>query len=336
MAITTEAVEMAVVRKNILTDTVARDAYIAGVQLLKQENSAFTTADFGIGGPAAPVRTYDLFVIWHIWAMRTPVPPGGNPKMRNAAHMGPIFLPWHRVMLNLFEANLQRVLGDTGFGLPYWDWAEDGELDHPKNSAFWQPDCMGGTGTLLAPTVMDGPFAFKPAAPNGFRVRIATNQNLELVQADRGLRRVFGADEDSLPTHDHVSAALHAGAPGGNPSLATYDFTPWDRTSKGFRNCLEGWNPYGLHNQVHAWIGRDMGLASSPNDPVFYLHHCNVDRIWEGWMSRHGRTYLPGRTAPAALKGHRVDDPIISPLGGAATPGTVLDATNLFTYDVLP
>jgi tyrosinase len=41
-----------------------------------------------------------------------------------------------------------------------------------------------------------------------------------------------------------------------------------------------GWNPYGLHNQVHAWIGRGMGLASSPNDPVFYLHHCNVDRIW--------------------------------------------------------
>ncbi|MEV6381990.1 tyrosinase family protein [Streptomyces sp. NPDC051773] len=327
---------MAVVRRDILTDTAARDAYIEGVQLLKQENSGFTTDDFGIGGTPTPVRTYDLFVIWHLWAMGTPVPPGGDPDVRNAAHMGPIFLPWHRVMLNLFEAGLQRVLGDPGFGLPYWDWAKDGELDHPKNSAFWQPDCMGGSGTLFAPEVTDGPFAFKPADPNTFRVRIAIEQNLGVIQSDRGLRRVLGADADSLPTRGHVAAALDAGAPGADPSLATYDFSPWNVTSKGFRNRLEGWNPYGLHNQVHAWIGRDMGLASSPNDPVFYLHHCNVDRIWEGWMSRHGRNYLPGQTAPATLKGHRINDPIISPLGGAATPGTVLDSTNLFTYDVLP
>ena len=28
-------------------------------------------------------------------------------------------------------------------------------------------------------------------------------------------------------------------------------------------------------------------ILSVPNDPVFYLNHCNVDRIWEGWMQKH-------------------------------------------------
>ena len=35
-----------------------------------------------------------------------------------------------------------------------------------------------------------------------------------------------------------------------------------------------------MHNLVHRWVGGSMGPGTSPNDPVFFLHHCNVDRIW--------------------------------------------------------
>ena len=31
-----------------------------------------------------------------------------------------------------------------------------------------------------------------------------------------------------------------------------------------------------------------MAPATSPNDPVFYLNHCNVDRIWEAWLVNQG------------------------------------------------
>ncbi|MGY3679783.1 tyrosinase family protein [Streptomyces sp. TE33382] len=323
---------MAVVRKNILTDAAVRDAYLDGVNLLKREHSTFTTADLGIDGNPVPVRTYDLFVIWHVRAMRTAVPPAGDANVRNAAHMGPIFLPWHRVMIGLLEANIQRILGDPGFALPYWDWSADGALDRPENAALWQPDCLGGTGM----PVTDGPFAYRPADPDSFRVRISTSQNLALIQTDRGLRRALGDSTAALPTAEDVAMAFNTTPPVGDPNLATYDFDPWDATSVGFRNCLEGFEPYGLHNVVHVWSGRDMGLASSPNDPVFFLHHCNVDRIWEGWMGRNGRDYLPDMTAPPTLEGHRIDDPIISPLGAGATPRAVLDPTSVYTYDVLP
>ncbi|WP_431045377.1 tyrosinase family protein [Streptomyces sp. P1-3] len=328
---------MAVVRKNILKDTAARDAYISGVKLLKAEDSTFSTTDFGIAGPPAPVRTYDLFVIWHILAMRTSVPPGGDPDIRNAAHRGPIFLPWHRVMLSLMEANFQRALGDPSFGLPYWDWTQDTELGDPKDSAIWKPSCMGGSGPApFGGTVADGPFAFNEADPDTFRVRITTNSSLTLVRTSRGLRRALGVDAPNVPSKADVDALFDVSPPTGDPALATYDFSPWNVDSTGFRNRLEGFNPFGLHNLVHVFIGRDMGLASSPNDPAFYLHHCNVDRVWEGWMDRNGRNYLPDQSAPQILRGHRLKDPIVSPLGSAATPETVLDPTALYSYDLLP
>ena len=34
-------------------------------------------------------------------------------------------------------------------------------------------------------------------------------------------------------------------------------------------------------------------LDCSPNDPTFWLHHCNVDRIWAAWENRHGVSYEP-------------------------------------------
>ncbi|MFI5531213.1 tyrosinase family protein [Kitasatospora sp. NPDC051853] len=322
---------MAAVRRNVVTDTAARDAYVRGVKLLKAEQTTATTADFGIPGTPAPVRTYDLFVIWHHLAMNQPVPPGGDSSVRNRAHRGPVFLPWHRVMLGVLEANLQRVLQEPEFGLPYWDWSADGDLAAPQSATLWKPEWLGGQGRPVA----DGPFAFRPGTPGTFRIRIEATLDNNLRQVNRGLRRAFGRPNASptLPGTDDVDLAYDTVA---DPALATYDFSPWNTTSRGFRNRLEGFRGTGLHNQVHLWVGGDMLPASSPNDPVFYLHHCNVDRLWEGWMNRHGRTYLPTMAAPASLTGHRIDDEIVSPLGPAATPRSVLDPGTLYSYDTLP
>ena len=122
------------VRHNILTDATSRDAFIQGVLLLNREMSNVTTSGLGIQGPNTQLSTWDLFVLWHYYTMNTPTPAGAS---RNAAHMGPVFLPWHRWFLLLLEQQLQRVLNDANFGLPYWDWAADGgqpaaqQLHHP-------------------------------------------------------------------------------------------------------------------------------------------------------------------------------------------------------------
>ena len=76
-----------------------------------------------------------------------------------------------------------------------------------------------------------------------------------------------------------------------------------------------------------------MGPATSPNDPAFFLNHCNVDRIWEAWMSQRGQTYQPvGNEGPA---GHRLNDTMFAILGNALTPAQVLDVSARYTYDSL-
>ncbi|MGH2731830.1 MAG: tyrosinase family protein, partial [Actinomycetota bacterium] len=180
---------MAVVRRNILgpgaANTQARDRYVQGVKLLKQEFLGPTTQDLGVPGQAVQVSTYDLFVAWHHVAMFRFTPPSQGD--RNSAHRGPVFLPWHRHMLILLEYQLQRVLGDDDFGLPYWDWAADGDLTRPQQlaSPIWGAQWMGGTGN----PVTTGPFAFNAGDPQTWQVRLVSNSNGQLVSVNRGLRR---------------------------------------------------------------------------------------------------------------------------------------------------
>ena len=322
------------VREHILTSATARDKYIQGVKLLKNEFPGPTTASLGIGGLSQPVSTYDLFVVWHHVAMTTFTPPTQGD--RNAAHRGPVFLPWHRFMLMQLEMNLQRVLGnDLTFGLPYWDWAQDGQLSsaRQRSAPIWAGDCMGGTG---AP-VTTGPFAFDPVNPDSWRVRIAVSGATgQLVQVNRGLRRQLGIQTARLPGKAHTAAALNQ---------PVYDAAPWNTASPGFRNLVEGWQsqpqipPPSLHNRVHVFVGGDMSPSTSPNDPVFYLNHCNVDRVWERWMQPppggHGRLYVPPQSAPASLRGHRLNDTLNSLLSGTATPAETLDISESYTYDSL-
>jgi len=51
----------------------------------------------------------------------------------------------------------------------------------------------------------------------------------------------------------------------------------------GFRATMEGL----LHGAPHVWISGHMGAFGSPNDPIFFSHHCNVDRIWSLWQDCH-------------------------------------------------
>jgi hypothetical protein len=84
-----------------------------------------------------------------------------------------------------------------------------------------------------------------------------------------------------------------------------------------FRALLEGWSvqPSGsepaVHNQVHVFVGGSMVWGTSPNDPVFFLHHCNIDRLWALWQFRHpGRNYpeeVPELGNPGVMRPHGID-----------------------------
>jgi len=317
---------MTVTRQNILNNSTIRDQYITGVKLLKND---FLKNNWP--------NTYDIFVIWHYYSMMTHTP-ANTTDGRNAAHSGPAFLPWHRWMLILLENHLQRVLNDNSFGLPYWNWAFDGDLPQSQQplSPLWSNNCLGGSGK----PVSSGPFAM------GFwqvNIEGTLDQNGEpvIVSVNRGLERELGEDNlgPALPSTLQVKAVVNA-----NGINVKYDTFPWNQSSSGFRNSLEGWpNGPSMHNLVHVWIGGDMSPATSPNDPVFYLNHCNVDRIWAGWQQTHNNLpYLPDANAPSSLFRHRINDMLFAittdrlfdPIyKGNVTPADLLDPSAIYVYD---
>src|ERR687883_363836 len=86
-----------------------------------------------------------------------------------------------------------------------------------------------------------------------------------------------------------------------------------------------------------------MMLMTSPNDPVFWLHHCNIDRLWGDWQRQHQDT-CPYQPSGASLaRGHNLLELMIfnmdppSPWPDAYTPANVLDHRSLgYSYESDP
>ncbi len=310
------------VRVDVAENPDNRVAYIEGCVELSQTMSGLTSTDvdrilspqipgWSMRGAEVELSWWDLFSLWHYATMQIPT----EGRRSNRAHGGPVFLPWHRLYLIRLEEVLQTVLDDPDFGLPYWDWAKDRQVGNP----IWTVRRLGRNRGLV-----------DTGTAGQLRVRLSGRMTMQgrFLEAHepRPIERAAGLDPNAarLPRIRDVEACL---------AEATYDTANWDATSRGFRNHLEGWQPFGLHNLVHVWMGGDMTPATSPNDPAFYLNHCNVDRIWQMRMdSTDGLPYSPTGSGPA---GHNIDDPLVALIGASLTPAEVLDPTGWYTYDLL-
>jgi tyrosinase len=251
---------------------------------------------------------YDKYVHWHHGVMIPTVHPDEphDPEYRNGAHLGPAFLPWHREMLMQLERDLQSV--DESVTLPYWDWTEDAA--DPLNSPIWSSQWMGGDGDKNDhDRVKTGPFAYQ----NGKWPVPAYPENGE---TEPGLKRQFGLLVTSLPTPADLAMAMREWL---------YDTPPYDSgpETRGFRNRLEGWVTQSgdpqvttpgsqLHNRVHLWIGGNMLAMTSPEDPVFFLHHCFIDKVWADWQAQmqvDNPKWVPHYTPlSGGPSGHNYDD----------------------------
>ena len=64
-------------------------------------------------------------------------------------------------------------------------------------------------------------------------------------------------------------------------------------TSNAFEPAFEN----APHNPVHDIIGKVMSTMQSPLDPIFWLHHANVDRLWVAWVAAGGGRKMPSITS---------------------------------------
>ncbi|MBC7501569.1 MAG: tyrosinase family protein [Herminiimonas sp.] len=71
------------------------------------------------------------------------------------------------------------------------------------------------------------------------------------------------------------------------------DLAPFASTVYNFQtgksNAFEPKFESAPHNPVHNIIGGNMATMESPLDPIFFLHHANVDRLWHAWALPDGK-----------------------------------------------
>lgn len=150
----------------------------------------------------------------------------------------------------------------------YWDWERSSNMyDDIRNDPIWSPTIgvgVGGDGfnttDELLQCVQDGPF--KNLRPAWYRGR----------WAPKCLTRQFDPPS-AISTNGRWMLANWY-------TTAFMDYPRYATPYSSFRTALEGRG----HAQVHGGIGGDLEPTNtSPNEPLFLLHHTNVDRYWWTW-----------------------------------------------------
>lgn len=252
--------------------------------------------------PGAKSR-YDDFVVVHMNQTLT-------------IHGTASFLSWHRLFLSYFETALRDECGYQG-GHPYWNWGKsafdpvnspifDGSASSlGSNGAFVPHNCSDGlqNGINCIPAgqgggcITKGPFTnmtinLGPIAPTLAAANVTALPQKDFFKYNpRCIRRDVSEYVSSGWTTDQNSTDLITKSP---------DIGAFQDRMQGNRSTGD----FGVHGGGHFTISGDPAgdFYISPGDPVFWLHHGQVDRTWWIWQNQDPleRTkVVAGPTRPA-------------------------------------
>lgn len=231
----------------------ALEAYEKAVGILKSRDPA-------TGNPSNPLG-WRFQAAMHGIAVSSGEPNASNPFWSNCQHGSWFFLPWHRMYLLAFEMIIQDALEDDTWSLPYW-YAID-------------PDDAGNS--MLPPAFRDS------SRPQN---DLFIQQRSRLANGGRRLPNLSQSLLDALEAEDFSSAD------------GLTSFGSGERSTPSFNGEEDGLLESTPHGGVHVLVGNDYtadfsrvirrGLMGSPDtaalDPIFWLHHANIDRLWQVWL----------------------------------------------------
>lgn len=235
----------------------------------------------------AGIHGFPDYACWH------------HSRVDQSAYPYDLFLPWHRAYLLSFEHVMRDQNPDAV--LPWWDWTS--AVSHtngvPESYAVAEVD---GEANPLA----TGPMPDMPDDPA------------------RRTRR-FPGPPDELPFMDRDQPLDRPRLRAINTLLGLTKFTDFTNQLQNVHDFMHGW--CGGTNPADPTQGGDMGvIATSAFDPIFWAHHCMIDRLWYLWQLKNGVSNVPSSylARPLAPFGKTVADVLdITQLGYEYATSTV-------------
>jgi tyrosinase len=248
-------------------------------------------------------------------------------------HQSWYFAPWHRGYLLALEAHIRAAVVQAGgpatWALPYWNYFGEG-TQYMIPPAFTQATLPDGT---LNPLLVRARYG--PDSDGNIYIPTATAIKAHPNDPNFGYGVVT---QDCLTNTIYTGTNAATPVPGfGGPETAFWH-------GGGSSGNLES-NP---HNLVHVYVGGadpktgNGGLMSDPSlaglDPIFYLHHANIDRMWAQWNSTVTNTN-PTDTAwlqgPASSGGHEFVMPMPDGTAWVYTPAEMDSMAKMnYAYDL--
>jgi tyrosinase len=183
------------------------------------------------------------------------------------AHGKPAFLPWHRAYLYRFE----QALRDTGHDvmLPWWDWTKTRGIPQPYGDEK-RPD--GTANPMYSVRINDLALQQGKAGDGDEASYYLANRPDTFRQPEQS-----GVD---LPTPEQINRVLKY------PDFPRF----WHRVEK-------------YHGEVHMWVGGHMSdIPYAAYDPIFWAHHCMIDRLWRIWQLHHPQGSFPAAVLPQVME----------------------------------
>ncbi len=182
-----------------------------------------------------------------------------------------LFLPWHRAYLYRFEKALQDL--EPGVTIPWWDWRSSGSSQNKIPKAF--SDKKAGS----EPNIL---YKFRMGFPEH--------------GLNRDTRRFpgkgFGPFE-GLPSPDTIQQILDI------PDNHFDEFSDALEDKHGFIHVWTG----GQTRQNGRLVSGDMSdIATAAFDPIFWSHHCMIDRLWWIWQKKNGIDEIPDHYRKMSLE----------------------------------
>jgi tyrosinase len=187
------------------------------------------------------------------------------------------FLLWHRYHIATYEIALREECGYTG-GQPYWDWSLDAEPENPTSTRLFGSEVFspntgfGGNGAKVDPKPEENPFNLTGGTGRG------------CFQSGPFVKEKFSVN---YPTphclkRDFMPAQLNVWADPKRVQrvLEQPHYTSMAREVEG----TPSFDTPNIHGGGHFGVGGVLGQAAnaenSPGEPIFYLHHGNIDHIF--------------------------------------------------------
>ncbi|KAH9871792.1 hypothetical protein J1614_006049 [Plenodomus biglobosus] len=240
---------------------------------------------------------------------------GTHVNQTMTIHYTGTFLAWHRYFVWQYEQALRNECGYKGYQ-PYWNWAKTAESGLEKSPILdGSATSMSGNGEFIpggGNVILGGnglPEILIPAGSGGGCVKSGPFKDMKVNLGPVSLGLTNGttaSNGDGLSYNprclkrdltDYVNKRWANASGIASLILQNHDIESFQMTMQG----VPGSGNIGVHGGGHYSMGGDPGrdLFTSPGDPLFYLHHGMIDRVWWIWQLLDRKT----RTGQSGISG---------------------------------